>query len=237
MTIRIDDISQRTVAKTAGFGYLIIIIAGIFAEFFVRSALIVPGDATATAGNIMASEGLYRIGIAGDLVMLVCDVVVAWALYVLLKPVNKGLALLAAFFRLTHAAINGINVLTMFIPLFLLSGAGYLTGFTTDQLHAHMMLFLDAHNYGYVIALVFFGIHCLILGYLIIKSRYIPNILGILMIAASFGYLIDSYAHILISNYADYAMIFLVIVAVPAIIAELSFCLWLLFTGFKARPA
>ena len=99
MTIRIDDISQRTVAKIAGFGYLIIIIAGIFAEFFVRSALIVPGDATATAGNIMASEGLYRIGIAGDLVMLVCDVVVAWALYVLLKPVNKGLALLAAFFR------------------------------------------------------------------------------------------------------------------------------------------
>ncbi|MBN2227691.1 MAG: DUF4386 domain-containing protein [candidate division Zixibacteria bacterium] len=236
MINRIDDISQRALARIAGFGYLIIIVAGIFAEFFVRSALIVPGDATATANNIMISGGLYRIGIAGDLVMLVCDAIVAWALYVLLKPINKNLALLAAIFRLLHATINGINLLNMLFPLFILSGAGYFAGFTVEQLHALVMLFLDAHAYGYVIALAFFGIHCLILGYLILKSQYLPKGLGLLMIAASLGYLIDSFAHILMSNYADYAMIFLPVVAIPAIIAELSFCLWLLFVGIKNRP-
>nr|MBN2278745.1 DUF4386 domain-containing protein [candidate division Zixibacteria bacterium] len=235
MTDYLNDISPRMAAKIAGAGYLVIILCGVFAEFFVRSRLIVPGDAAATASNIMASEFLFRIGIAGDLIMLVFDVVVALALYVLLRPVNKSLALLAAFFRLTHTAINGINLLNSVFALLLVNGPGYLTSFRPDQLYSQMLLFLNAHSYGYLIALVFFGFHCLILGYLIIKSDYIPGVLGILMIAASFGYLIDSFANILLSGYADYKTIFLIIVAVPAIVAELSLCLWLLFKGGEIR--
>lgn len=236
MTNRIADISQRETAKIAGFGYLIIIIAGIFAEFFVRSRLIVPGEAATTANNIIAFEGLFRLGIAGDLIMLSCDVMVALALYVLLKPVNKSLALLAAFFRLTQTAILGINLLNLLLVVLLLSGADFVTVMSTEQLYAQVLLFLKAHNYGYLIGLVFFGFHCFVLGYLILKSSYIPRILGVLLIAASSGYLIDSFANILLSNYVDYEMIFLLVVAVPAIIAELSLCLWLLFKGAKVQP-
>ncbi len=91
--------ANKKTARVAGFLYLTIIIAGIFAEFFVRQSLIVPGDATATANNIMASEGLFRIGIASDLIMIMCDVALALAFYALLKPVSNSLSLLAAFFR------------------------------------------------------------------------------------------------------------------------------------------
>jgi len=236
MTNGTVDISPRTAARIAGVGYLVIIIAGLFAEFFVRSELIVRGNAAATAGNIIASEGLFRVGIAADTVMLVFDILVALALYVLLRPVNKDIALLAAFFRLVHAAVSGVNLLNMLFVLPLLGQTGYPVAFDPSQLHALALLFLNAHNYGYLIGLVFFGIHCLILGYLILKAGFIPKILGILMILASAGYLIDSFANFLLINYADYAAVFLAIVAVPAITAELSFCLWLLFQGGKVRP-
>ena len=106
MTNRLPDISQRKAARIAGFGWLIIIIAGIFAEFVIRMQLIVPGDAATTANNIMDSEWLFRISIVSDLIMLAFDVVVALALYVVLKPVNRSLALLAAIFRLVMDAIS-----------------------------------------------------------------------------------------------------------------------------------
>ena len=235
MTNLLAENSPRKVARIAGVGYLIIILAGIFAEFFVRSSLIVPGDAVATANNIMASEGLFRAGIASDLIMLVFDVIVALALYVLLAPVNKPLSMLAAFFRLMHTAIYGVTLLNLVFVLLVLSGAEYLTVFAPHQLDSLAMLFLDGHNYGYLIGLVFFAFHCGVLGYLIFRSGFIPGILGILMIAASLGYLIDSFAQILMPNYSNYAAIFLTIVAVPAIIAELSLCLWLLIKGVKSQ--
>ena len=235
MTDHTADLSPRRAAKVAGFGYLIIIITGLLAEFFVRSRLIVWSDAAATANNILTSGGLFRLGISSELVMLACDAVVAVALYALLRPVNKTLALLAASFRLIHTAISGINLLNLVKVLLLLSGAGYLKALEPNQVSAQIMLFLNAHNFGYLIALVFFAFHCLILGYLIFKSSYIPGILGVLLILASFGYLTDSFAKILLVNYADYATVFLLIVAVPAIVAELSFCFWLLFRGGKIQ--
>jgi len=232
---RITEISTRKAARVAGLGYLIIIIAGIFAEFFVRANLIVPGDAATTANNIMASAWLFRIGIASDLIMLMCDVVLALALYVLLIPVNRSLALLAAFFRLVHAAIYGINLLNLFFVLKLLSGAGYLTVFETDQLHALVLLFLSGHGTGYLIGLVFFGFHCFVLGYLVFKSGYFPRILGVLLMFASFGYLIDSFANFLLPNYENYRTIFSLVVFVPAFVGELSFCLWLLLKGINEQ--
>ena len=114
----------------------------------------------------------------------------------------------------------------------LLSGADYLTVFETDQLHALVLLFLNAHSYGYLIGLVFFGLHCFVLGYLVFKSGYFPGILGVLLIFASLGYLIDSFANFLLPNYD--ATISLVVLA-PAFIAELSLCLWLLFKGVDVQ--
>ena len=155
MTNRVADLTQQKATRIAGFLYLAIIIAGIFAEFIVRSSLILPGDATATANNIMSSEGLFRVGIASDLIMIMCDVALAMVFYVLFKPVSHALALLAAFFRLAQATVLGINLLNLFMVLRLLGGADYMTVFGADQLHALMMPFLDAHSTGYAMAWYF----------------------------------------------------------------------------------
>lgn len=235
MTNHNVELSQRQAARVAGYGYLIIIIFAIFAEFFVRTKLMVPGNAAITANNIIASEWQFRLGIVSYLIAAISDVVVALALYVFLKPVNKSLALLAAWFRLIHATIFAIALNNFFSVLQILSGADYLSVFNNGQLYAQVMLYLDAFNDGWLIGLVFFGLHCLVLGYLIFKSDFIPRILGILLVAAAFGYLTDSFAHFILPRYTDYEAIFLVVVAVPAITAEFALCFWLLFKGGKVQ--
>jgi hypothetical protein len=232
-TAKTVHISLRNAAMVAGFGYLIIFITGIFANFFVLERLLVPGDATTTASNIIANELLYRMGILCFIVMVLFDVALAWALYILLKPVNKSLSLLSAWLRLVNATIFGIALYNLISVLHLLSGVDYLAVFETDQLQAQVMLFLNAFNYTWLIGLVFFGIHLFVLGYLIFKSEYIPRILGIFLVVASFGYLIDSIAHLLLPNYTDYEAIFSIVVIVPGVIGELSFTLWLLIKGVK----
>ncbi|MCL4302557.1 MAG: DUF4386 family protein [Anaerolineae bacterium] len=235
MTNRIINTSPQQTARVAGVLYLIIIVAGIFAEFFVRQSLIVPGDAAATANNIVASEGLFRAGIAGDLVMIMSDVALALVFYVLLKPVSNSLSLLAAFFRLAQAAILGINLLNLFFVLQLVSGAGYLAVFGADQLHALVLLFLKGHSLGYAIGLVLFGLSLFVLGYLVFKSGYLPRILGVLLIVAASGYLIDSFASFLLPTYDNYEAVFALVVFLPAFIGELSMCLWLLLKGVKIQ--
>ena len=235
MTERIANPSQLQVARIAGVLYLTIIISGIFAEFFVRQSLVVSGDAATTVENITASAGLFRMGIAGDLIMIMSDVALALIFYILLKPVSNTLALLAAFFRLAQATTLGINLLNLFFVLQLLSGADYLTALDPEQMQALVLLFLNAHSTGYAIGLVFFGFSILILGYLIFRSGYIPRILGILLVLASFGYLVDSFAYVLLPHYADYAAIFTMVVFTPAFIAELSLALWLLLKGVNVQ--
>jgi len=231
MINKISEISPSKAARIAGIGYLVIIVAGIFAEFVIRSRLIISGDAAATAANIIGSEWLFRISIASDLIMLIADIIVAWALYMLLKPVNSGLSLPAAIFRLVHSAVYGIALLTLFFVLLLLNSAAYLTAFQPGQLHALVLLFTNTHSYGYIIALIFFAFHVFILGYLVFRSGFIPRILGVLLVIAALGYTIDSFANILLTNYASYELIFALVVFVPAFIAELSFGLWLLIKG------
>jgi hypothetical protein len=234
---KVVDTTQRQVARVAGVLYLVIIIAGIWAFFFVRSSLIVPGDAAATANKVIASEGLFRASIAADLIMIMSDVALALAFYVLLKPVNRSLSLLAAFFRLAQAANLGINVLNLFFGLQLLHGAGNVVAFSAEQLNALALIFFNAHGVGYTISLVFFGFGILVLGYLIFKSGYLPQILGILLIIAALGYLVDGFANVLLINYADYADLLGTIVFGPALIAELAVALWLTIKGVKIQPA
>jgi len=222
--------NARINARTAGVLYLIIILSGLFSEMFVRSGLIVSGDALATARNIVANKALFRIGFVSDLVMVMSDVGVALLFYVLLKPVNKGLSMLAAFFRLGQATILGINLLNYFMPLLLLENAEYLTSFTGEQVNSLALLFLNAHGYGYLISGVFFGISCVVLGYLIFKSDYFPKWLGALVIAAGFSYLIDSFVNFLSPAHASISEILVITVAV---ISELSLCLFLLIKGVR----
>ena len=125
--------SVKAAARIAGGLYLLITILSIFVHFYVPAQLIVPGDATTTANNIMASEGLFRMAIGSELVLLLSEIVLSVLLYVIFKPVNKTLSLLAAVSRLAMTTIHGINLLTNFIVLLLLSGAGYLTVFAPNS--------------------------------------------------------------------------------------------------------
>jgi hypothetical protein len=218
-------------ARVAGILYLIIIIFGIFAEVFVRLKLIVTGNATATATNIMSSQPLFRVGFAADSIMLLSDVAIAILFYILFKPISRVLAILAAAFRLTQAAILGLNLLNYYAALLLLTGTGYAVVFKADQLNALVMLFLDMHSHGYDLGLLFFGLSNLILGYLVVKSGYFPRILGYGLIAAAVVYLSGSLSRFLLP---DYASLIEPVYIIP-LVTELSFCLWLLVKGVKPQ--
>lgn len=225
--------SPRSVARAAGAGYLVIIVAGILAEFVVRGRLIVAGDAEATAANIADALPLFRAGIAGDLVMLVADVCVAAALYVLFRPVSRNLALLAAAFRVAHAAAYGASLLTLYAPALLLDPGGSVGAMGATTTNALVLLSLQLHTAGYVIALVFFGVHCLVVAAIIWRSAIVPRILGVLLAVAGVGYLLDSFARTVLANYSEIEPLMNVAVFVPAFVGELAFCLWLLTKGVR----
>jgi hypothetical protein len=225
----IADISLRQAALIAGLGYLVVFLFSLANRR--RERLIVRGDAAATASNIVASESKFRVGIASWMIMLVADLVVAWALYVFLKPVSESLSLLTAWFRLVYVGIAAVAVLQLFSVLEVLSGADEVAAFQREQLDAQGTRFLKLYDYGFNVGFVFFGLHILGLGYLIVSSDYVPVVLGVLLIIASVGYWIDSFASILSSTYANNEAWFVLFVAVPAIIAELSLTVWLLVWG------
>lgn len=218
-------------ARVAGVLYLIIIVFGVFGEAFVRSSLIAPGDATATAGNIIASERLFRVGFLADSIMFLSDVALAVLLYILLKPVGKTLALVAMFFRLTQAAVLGLNLLNYYAAVLLLNGAGYASAFEADQLHSLSYFFLELHGHGYDLGLLAFGVHCVLLGYLIVESHYLPKVLGVLMVAAGFTYLIGSYTRFLFPDYVTLVSPIYIV----ALVSEVSLCLWLLVKGVNVE--
>lgn len=221
--------SPLVCARVAGLLYLVIIVLGLFSELFVRSSLIVPGDAAATASNIMAAEGLFRAGFLTDSIMFLSDVALAVLLFVLLKPVNKILALMALGFRLTQTAAIALNLLNYYAALLLLKGAGYSSAFDSAQLDSLASLLLDLHSHGYDLGLILFGVHCLFLGYLIAQSLYLPKALGYLVMAAGVTYLIGSYTRFLCPELIEaVSPIYLV-----AIVSELSLCLWLLIKGIN----
>ena len=159
------EFSPRSYARIGGMLYLLIITAGLFAEF-VRERFVVSGDAAATANNITDRAFMFRLGIAADLSTFVCAVALAIILYVLLKPVNRNAALLMLAFNLVQDAIGGLNALNAYRPLQLLGGAAYLKVFSREQLETMALLSLNTHSVGFAVAMIFFGCSCLALGYL-----------------------------------------------------------------------
>ena len=232
LTNRTADRSPRAMARFAGLLYLLIAVCGGFSFFYVRTTIIVPGDATATVSKLMASEWLFRLGIVGDAVVFLSEIVLIAILYALLKPVSKTLSLAAALARLAMVVMQGMNLLNYFFVLLLVSGAGYLTVFEPDQLHALVLLFLNAYEYVALIWGTFFGLHTLLLGYLVYKSGYFPRILGVLLVLASFGYLIDSFGNVLLPQYDE---LYASTVVLLAIVGELSLTFWLLIKGVNVE--
>jgi hypothetical protein len=188
---QITDISLSNSAIIAGIGLILMSLLALIANFSIIQGLIVPDDASKTVNNIIASEGLFRLGICFLLINAVLDIIVAWALYVFLKPINKSLSILTAWFRIVYATMLGVVLIYLINVLQLVNGADYLAVFETNQLQTLVMLSLKNYTLGWEFGLIIFGFHLLLLGYLMIKAGYMHRILGILLVIASLGYIID----------------------------------------------
>lgn len=225
------ETSPVKIARIAGILYLLIFITAGFSQGFVRESMVVPGDANLTAANILASEGLFRLGFASDLIAFMSDLVVSILLYVLLRPVSKTVSLIAAMFRLlAHPAIATINLLNHYNALSLLNGGEFLSVFNADQINALVLFFMNAHRIGYMIAGSFFGMSLAFLGYLLYKSDRFPKLIGILIAIAAAGYLIESFGTFLFPGGRE---VYGMIVTVTAVVGEFALTLWLLIKGVK----
>jgi hypothetical protein len=217
----------RLQARVIGVLYVVIAVLAAFAEFYVRGGMIVSGDAPRTAANILANEQLYRAAGVADLIVLACDVAVAILLYTLLKYVGPSIALLAAAFRLSLVAVNGAAVVTHFAPVMLLHGDVALTALSPDQLQALALFSLKLHSTAFSIAIVFFGIHCVLVGYLIYCSGFIPRIFGALWVLAGAIYVIHSMLDLLAVRLGSRADILLLVAG----LSELSLAGWMLIAA------
>lgn len=206
-------------SKITGATIVFIAVLAIIVELGIRTTLLIPGDATKTANNILANEGLFRASIYLYLILLVGDIIIAIGFYVVLKPVDKNIALLSAFFRLAYTTVRGVSQVLLMIGFLLLKG--------TNQ-ESIAQAFFDADAYAFSISLaLFFSSHLFIIGYLVVKSGYFPKLLGYLLYLASFAYLFDNSLKILLPKYDEYKAIILAIIFLPALLGELAFGIWL----------
>lgn len=215
-----------SLARAAGLLYLVIIVTGVWSDGFARASLVIPGDAAATAANIAASPGLWRLSLAADALMVVCDVLLAAALFTLLRPAGEALSRAAMLARLTQAAVLGANLLTHATALTALDG---LPGFTPEQRDGLVLLLTQAQALGYDIGLIFFGVNCILVGALLWRSAWFPSALGALIAASGPVYLIGSGLALLAPQASD---AFNVAYLLP-LVAESALCLWLLVFGLQ----
>lgn len=230
MTNATSKTSLGKAALIAGIGLLIMAIAAPFAELYVYPKLVIPENPAETIQNILANQTLFSSAIFGYLIAFLCDVLVAWALYLLLKPVNENLSLLTASFRLMYTVIALVALLNLVTVFGLLSASDPLGGSQPDQLYAQVMFSLTTFRSHWYFGLLFFGIHLGLLGYLVFRSNYIPKIVGVLLIIAGLGYLLSNLKPFLFPNinldFAEYTFY-----------GELIFMLWLLIKGSRIKES
>jgi hypothetical protein len=229
------EVQPRQGALIAGISYLAIFVLAIFANFFVIERLVVPGDAATTTANIMASEGLLRGGLASFIAVFVLDVVIAWGMYVVFRHINRDWSRLQAWLRIVGAALLGASLIFLYLVLQLIGRADNLSAFDRPQLEAQVMTYLNGFDFLWLIGLFCFGVHLIVVAYLILRSGYIPKLLGYLLMLAGAAYAVDTMAHALLANYADFENLFLILVAVSSIVAELWLALWLVLKA--GRPS
>ena len=220
---------QSKAARLAGLLYLVAMVTGLFAEFYVHfpTTLIVIGDAVKTASHIMANERLYRIGIVVNIITFAIDVVLIWALYVLLRPVNRNLALLAVFFRLVETTIACVAIINYFVAMQFLSDADHLKIFDSGQLQALSIMHYTYASTFTVVA-IFLGLGSTIFNYLLFKSGYIPKALAAWGIFSSLLLLISQFAIVI---FPDVQEIIIPACFGPIVVDEIALGFWLLFKG------
>ncbi|MEO8431139.1 MAG: DUF4386 domain-containing protein [Acidobacteriota bacterium] len=219
--------SRKSVARIAGLLYLVALIPAPFSLIYIPRTLIVPKDAAATSARILASESLFRLGIAGELINAIAFFFVVLALHRLLRPVHRWLASLMVTLFAISIPISFVNVLNDMAALILLRGADFLSAFTRPQLDALAMVFLRLHGEGLVVTSIFWGLWLLPFGLLVYRSGFLPRILGVLLVVNGFAYVIPSFITVWLPQYRDAASR----LALPFLLAELA--MWLLIRGAK----
>jgi len=221
--------SIQRYARIAGVLFILTLIFGYFGEAYAPGKFIVVGDAAATARNIIGSPMLYRLGFASYLIEALCDIALAWIFYVLLRAVNRDIALLSAFFGLVSTAVYAVAELFYFTALIILRNATALAAFSPDQLNALAALSLKiSANCGWIF-LAFYGVPSVLRGYLIYRSGYFPKFLGVLLLFAGVGFITKDFLVVLAPTYASDVLL------LPMFLAVLSLMLWFLFKGVDAE--
>ncbi len=220
--------SINKTARIAGLLYLALALFSAFGLIYVPSMLFVPGDAAATAANIITSESLFRLGFVSNLLAFTVNIFVALFLYKLLKSVDKSMASLMVILILIGLAIAMLNELNQFAALMLLSSADYLTAFTAGQVQELASLYLDIHEHGFVIAHLFWGLWLFPMAYLVFKSGFLPKVIGVLLLIAGVGYLVDFTLFFLFPNIT-------VTVSEFTFVGEVLLLLWLLIKGVNVE--
>ncbi len=224
------DTYQRRVALAGGLGLLFIALLSPFAFYGVIKTMIVPADAVATLANLLSSEGLYRAAIAALLVVVMLDVIVAWALYVLLRPVSETLAQLVAWLRVVYAGVFAIAIASLVNALHLATGPADAVTQSSAQLAIQTAASIDSFTNVWDVGLAIFGLHLAGLGVLLFKFAYAPRLLGVLVSLAGLGYLGDSFGKILVPDYT-------LTISIVTFVGEALLMLWLLWRAFKGFPA
>ncbi|HEV2705469.1 MAG TPA: DUF4386 domain-containing protein [Pyrinomonadaceae bacterium] len=227
---RIAEASPRLTARAAGFFWLMTFVLGVYA--LAGDRLVLWNDAAATAANIVVREPEFRLGTAANLLATVSYLVATVLVYDLLKPLNRNLSLLAAFFSLAGCAISGLSFIFRLAPLLVLGDVPYMSVFTAEQLQAQAHTFLRLGGLAFYISSVFFGLHCLLVGYLIVRSRFLPRFVGGLMIFAGVGWLTMSFANLLAPPFGRSLSPYILL---PGMLGEGTLSLWLLIVGVNVR--
>jgi hypothetical protein len=228
MTEPITEASPRFKARMAGAFQLLEALTATFGQVIVLGRLVVSGNAAGTAANILGHERLFWLGFASSLIGVACHIVWALLMYTLLKPVNRSLSLLAAFFVLVSCAIQALTSLLYLAPLVILQSGSSLSAFTAEQLQALALTFLKLNAYAFNIDLVFFGLWCIVTGYLIFRSTFLPRILGVLLAIDGLGFV--TYLYPPLAYY-----LFLPYIATASALGEIPLELWLMVMGVNVQ--
>lgn len=228
MTKTGNQISLRTAAVVGGFATLIMVACAPFAELYAYPRLVAMASVAAAVNNLIDHQQLFAALITCYAITFICDMVAAWAFYILLKPVNAYISALTALFRLVFAVIAIVSLLNLINAFRIATTQDYLTLFKTDQIQSQVMLSFNEFRYGFHFGLLFFGLYLCLLGYLVWMSKYIPWILGLLLIISGLGYFATSIQPYLFPG-------FNIKFAVYTYYGELIFMIWLLIRGWKIR--
>ena len=223
--------SNNRIARTAGFLYLIVVITGIFSLVYVPSQITAKGDAPAIVNSIVASESLFRLGIASFMINQIAFLLLPLVLYQLLQQVHRNIAVLMVVFAVVSVPIAMAAIANKLEVLDLLAGAGHLQALPPGQLEAGVMLSLNAYSNGIFATTIFWGLWLLPFGYLVFKSGFLPRVLGILLIIGGFGILTDLFGRTLFPRYAETPIS--TFLEMSSSFGEIGICLWLLIFGAR----